>query len=223
MRRVASAMMNVRGPAARAGGQRALATATVEVSKDDIPKASGTAGRYSMALFNAANRVGSLDAVAGDVNRMEELRTSSPALDEFLRNPSLPRIAKRETLETILSRESFSTTFTQFMYVMADNGRTPESAKIFAAFQDIMAAIKGEVVVKVISAMPFSEWEMALLKKKVKQRFFEGKADTELTVETAIDEDLIGGMTIQVGDRFMDLSTRTELRKLQEEILKSVS
>lgn len=198
---------------------RSLATAAI--SAHDLPKAPGTAGRYSMALYNAATNIGSLDAVTADVARIEELRNQCGEFDEFLRNPSLPRAAKRVTLEKILEREDFSPTFVHFMYVIADNGRTPESSKIFAAFQDIIAVIKGEVVVKVISAVPFPEWELALLKKKVKERFFDGK-ETELTVETEIDEELIGGMTIQVGDRFMDLSTRTELRKLQEEILKSV-
>ncbi len=200
--------------------RRAFATA---VAADELPKVAGTAGRYSMALYTAANRTGTLDTVVADVERMENLRKESTSLDEFLRNPSLPRAAKLETLKEILARGKFSPTFTQFMYVIAENGRTPESAKIFEAFQEIMAAVKGEVVVKVTSAAPFSEWELALLKKNIKERFFEGKESTELTVETAIDEDLLGGMTIMVGDRFMDLSTRTELRKLQEVILKSTS
>lgn len=204
---------------ARSGAiRRGLASS---VSAEELPRAAGSAGRYSMALYQAANRMGTLDAVVSDVDAMESMRKTSGSLDEFLANPSLPRKAKLETLTEILSRGKFSPTFTQFMYVMAENGRTTESAKIFQAFQDIIAAVKGEVVVKVTSAQAFSEWELALLKKNIKQRFFEGK-EMELSFETAIDEELLGGMTIMVGDRFMDLSTRTELRKLQDAIMKSM-
>lgn len=211
------AIRALRAPVARATGRRTLATSTAEV---DLPPAAGVSGRYSHALYNAALKTNTLDAVVADVDRIQALRESSPELNEFLLNPSLPRSAKYDTLTEIMNRETFSPTFRQFLLLLAENGRTPESAKIFAEFQEIMAAIKGEVVVKVTSAAEIGEWEMALLKKHIKSRFFEDRV-TELTVESAIDSDLIGGLTIQVGDRFMDLSTRTELRKVQEEIMKS--
>lgn len=154
---------------------------------------------------------------------MQDMQATNPTLDEFLLNPTLPRTAKTSAIGEIVKRADFSDVFSQFMIVLAENGRTKEAAKTFTAFQDIIAMLKGEVVVKVTTTVPLSEWELALLKKKIKQRFFAEKPDAELTVETAIDEDILGGLTIQVGDRFMDLSTRTELRKLQEVIVKSVS
>ncbi len=213
------AIRGLRAPLTRAATHRALSSAAVEA---DLPPAAGVAGRYSQALYNAAKKTNTLDAVVADVDRMQALRDSSPGLNEFLLNPSLPRTAKVDTLTEIMDRESFSPTFKQFMLVLADNGRTPESAKILAAFREIMASVKGEVVVKVTSASEIGEWEMALLKKNIKTSFFKNRV-TDLTVETAVDQELIGGLTIQVGDRFMDLSTRTELRKVQEEILKSVA
>lgn len=198
---------------------RNLATA----AEVEIPKAFDTAGRYATALYNAAKKTNCIDAVIGDVSRMQAMQSSNVTLDEFLNNPTLPRTAKTETIAEIVKKSEFSNIFSQFMIVMAENGRTEEASKTLASFQDIIAALKGEVIVKVTTTAPLSEWELALLKKKIKQRFFADKPDAELTVETAIDKDLLGGLTIQVGDRFMDLSTRTELRKLQEVILKSVS
>jgi len=190
-----------------------------------LPTAAGSSGRYSHALYNAAVKLDVLDTVSNDVDRMQSMRESSDELDQFFRNPSLPRSAKRDTLEAIMAADgSFSTTFQHFMYVLAENGRTPESGRILADFQEIIKAIKGEVIVKVTSAVEFSEWELAFLKKKIKENFFKDSAKAaEVSVETAIDPELLGGMTLQVGDRFMDLSTRTELRKVQEEILKSVA
>lgn len=199
--------------------RRRLCSAAVAA---DLPPPVGTAGRYSAALYNAATKTGTLDIVINDVESMQMMCKTNADLDEFLRNPSLPRSAKVDALMEIMAKAKFSKTFTQFMMVVAENGRTAESERILQSFQEIIASIKGEVVVKVTSTMELSEWELALLKKKIKERFFEGKPDADLTVETAIDPELLGGLTIQVGDRFMDLSTRTELRKLQDVILKSV-
>ncbi|KAI0560398.1 F1F0 ATP synthase OSCP/delta subunit [Gracilaria domingensis] len=181
-----------------------------------LPKAVDTAGRYAYALYNAAKKTNSLDAVISDVNSMQDMVSKNVTLSEFLINPSLPRTAKVEAMTEIVTKAGFSDTFSKFLMVMSENGRTSEASKALTSFQDMIAALKGEVVVKVTTTIPLSEWELALLKKKIKQRFFAGKPDAELTVETAIDEELLGGLTIQVGDRFMDLSTRTELRKLQE-------
>lgn len=196
--------------------------ATQVAVETEIPKAVDTAGRYATALYNAAKKMNSLDAVIKDVAQMQAMQSSNATLHEFLNNPTLPRTAKTETLSDIVKKSGFSDIFSHFVMVMAENGRTEEASKTLQSFQDIIAALKGEVVVKVTTTLPLSEWELALLKKEIKNRFFADKPDAELTVETAIDEDLLGGLTIQVGDRFMDLSTRTELRKLQEVIMKSV-
>lgn len=190
----------------------------VEATAEELPKAVDTAGRYAAALYNAARKMDSLDAVISDVDRMLDMQKKTPALAEFLRNPSLSRSAKSETLNDVIKGSDFNPTFSQFVMVMAENGRTGVMPKALQSFQDIISSMKGEVVCKVTTTEPLNEWELALLRKRVKQRFFADKPDAEITMETAIDEELLGGLTIQVGDRFMDLSTRTELRKLQEAI-----
>lgn len=189
----------------------------------ELPKAVDTPGRYATALYQAARKSGSLDSVESDVGRMLEMQSTIPSLDEFLSNPSLPRSAKVDALGEIVKRSDFSPTFSQFLMVMAENGRTTDMKKSLDAFQTIMSSLQGKVVCKVTTTEPLTEWEMALLKKRIKLRFFADKPEADLTVETAIDEELIGGLTIQVGDRFMDLSVRTELRKLQDTVSKAVS
>lgn len=202
-------------------GMRSYAAGSAAV--EEIPMAFDTAGRYATALYNASRKSNTLESVTADVDRMQIMTSTNATLQEFLQNPSLPRTAKVDAIGEIVKRAGFSNTFSQFMMVLAENGRTNETSKTLSAFQDIIAVLKGEVIVKVTTTMPLSEWELALLKKKIKQRFFAEKPDAELTVETQLDPELLGGLTIQVGDRFMDLSTRTELRKLQEVIMKSAS
>lgn len=187
------------------------------------PKAFDTAGRYANALYNAAKKSNVIDTVSADVAQMQSMQATNSTLNEFLLNPTLPRAAKTEAIDEIVQKAGFSDVFSNFLRVMAENGRTADASKSMASFQEIISALKGEVTCKVTTTVPLSEWELALLKKKIKQRFFADSPDAELTVETAIDQDLLGGLTVQVGDRFMDLSTRTELRKLQEVILKSVA
>lgn len=188
------------------------------LANESLPKAVDSPGRYATALFNAAKKMKSLDAVIEDVKRMKDMNDTIPSLSSFLQNPTLPKSAKVDTLGAIIGKAGFNQTFSNFMMVMAENGRTTEMAKTLQSFIDIIASLKGEVICKVTTVDPLSDWELSLLKKRIKQRFFSDKPDAEITIETAIDEELLGGLTIQVGDRFMDLSTRTEIRKLSESI-----
>lgn len=203
--------------ASRSWSATASRTFSTEVTTQ-IPRPIDTPGRYANALYNAARKMNYIDAVSIDVGNLQKMQATTPTFDQFLRNPTLPRSAKLEILSEIIKRSDFSPAFSQFLLVMAENGRTALMAKTLISFQEIISSLKGEVICRVTTTEPLTEWELAMLKKRVKARFFKDKPNAELTVETALDEDLLGGMTIQVGDRFMDLSTRTELRKLQEAI-----
>jgi F-type H+-transporting ATPase subunit O len=208
------------GARAAAGTARGLTAAADGAAVAVMPTAPGTSGRYASALYSAASKNGALQAVSADVADMQRMQSESPAFDSFLRNPTLPRNAKSATLGHIVKLAGFSETFGNFLMVIADNGRATDTDKILSAYTTMVASTEGKVVVTVTTTMPLSDWELALLKKKIKSRFY-GDDNSELTVETAIDESLLGGLTIQIGDRFMDLSTRTELRMLTEVISRS--
>ena len=47
-------------------------------------------------------------------------------------------------------------------------------------------------------------------------------ADSKMTIETRIDPSLINGMTIEVGDKYLDLSVSTQLKKLHQLLLGGV-
>jgi F-type H+-transporting ATPase subunit O len=198
--------------------RRGLATAaTTHSNVAEIPKVFGTTGRYATALYSAALKQNSFDAVSADVTQMQSMQSSSASFDDFLRNPTLARSAKVDILSGIVQKAGFSRTFSDFLLVVAENGRSGEIEKILSTFDGMVASTKGEVVVKVTTTLPLTNWELALLKKNIKERFYPDSV-ADLIVETLIDESLLGGLTIQIGDRFMDLSARTELRKLTEVI-----
>ena len=47
-------------------------------------------------------------------------------------------------------------------------------------------------------------------------------AGAKMTIETRIDPSLINGMTIEVGDKYLDLSVSTQLKKLHQLLLGGV-
>ena len=47
-------------------------------------------------------------------------------------------------------------------------------------------------------------------------------AGAKMTIETRIDPSLINGMTIEVGDKYIDLSVSSQLKKLHQLLLGGV-
>ena len=49
----------------------------------------------------------------------------------------------------------------------------------------------------------------------MKSNFLDAGSSGNVSITTAIDPALVAGVTIEVGDRYMDLSAATQLKKLQ--------
>ena len=192
----------------------ASSSASAVIQKDDTaPTVHGLIGRYATALYNSASKASKLEAVKQDIDQLQEMRRTSSAFNDFLKDPTLPRSLKGETLEALMKKAGFSEVSRHFMMVLAENGRTAEAEKIMKTFQEMMMSQKGDIVAQLTTCGPVPEWELALIRKELKKSLCpEGQS---LTIETGYDYDLLGGFTVQVGDKFMDCSTRTELRKLQ--------
>lgn len=77
------------------------------------------------------------------------------------------------------------------------------------AFATIMSAHKGEIAAKVTTAKTLDAKELKDL-QAVLQTFV--KTGNTLKLETKVDPALIGGMVVELGDRYIDLSISSRLR-----------
>jgi F-type H+-transporting ATPase subunit O len=99
---------------------------------------------------------------------------------------------------------------------MADNGRLGRLQGIAKAMGDIMRAHKGEVSARVTTAKPLDNSQLKEL-QAVLQTFM--KQGHKLQLETKVDPSIIGGMVVELGDRYVDLSISSKF-KLYSNIVK---
>ncbi len=77
------------------------------------------------------------------------------------------------------------------------------------AFATIMNAHKGQINAKVTTAKQLDASQLKEL-QAVLQTFL--KQGHKLQLETQVDPELIGGMVVELGDRYIDLSISSRLR-----------
>ena len=92
---------------------------------------------------------------------------------------------------------------------MAENGRLGRLEGIAKNMGEIMKAHKGEVNARVTTAKPLDSSQQKEL-QSVLQGFL--KKGNKLHIDLKVDPALIGGMVVELGDRYVDLSLASKLR-----------
>ncbi|GAA6091479.1 ATP synthase subunit O, mitochondrial isoform X1 [Tachysurus ichikawai] len=170
----------------------------------------GVEGRYATALYSAASKQKNLDKVEQELGRVSNL-IKDPKLSSVVLNPHVKRSLKQKTVNDALNKAKLSPITINFINVLADNGRLSLTSDVITAFGKMMSAHRGEVTCTVTTAQPLGEANLAEL--KVALNGFLAKGET-IKLETKSDPSILGGMVVSIGDKYVDMSTKTKIQKL---------
>ncbi|HNO72939.1 MAG TPA: ATP synthase F1 subunit delta, partial [Accumulibacter sp.] len=93
--------------------------------------------------------------------------------------------------------------------VLANNERLSALPEIAGLFEELRAAQEGVKEATIYSAFPVDDAQLKALIEDLEARF-----KTRLTAEVVVDQSLIGGVKIVVGDQVLDTSVRGKLESL---------
>ena len=172
--------------------------------------ASGLAGRYAVALFELAEEQDALDVVAGDLHGLREMLADSADLTRLIRSPVLSRDEQARALAAIGERAGFAPLTRQFLGVLAHKRRLFALPDVIEAYDAMLAEHRGEVGAEVVSAVPLSPEQLDSVRQQLATAV--GQA---VTLSTAVDPSLLGGLIVRVGSRMLDASIRTKLHQLE--------
>lgn len=175
----------------------------------------GVEGRYASALYSAASKQGKLDQIGADMQTLDKA-LSSGTITSALKNPLLSAKEKSTIIDLIVEHLKLDATSGRFLQLLAENGQLGKMQRVFREFGTIMSAHRGEVICEVTSARPL---DAAMLKdvEATLARFLKPKE--KLVLHTKVDESILGGMIVSVGDRYADMSTRSKIN-LYERLVK---
>ncbi|HKK30988.1 MAG TPA: F0F1 ATP synthase subunit delta [Alphaproteobacteria bacterium] len=175
-----------------------------------IGPASGLAERYAGALYELADEAKTLDQVADDLRSLKALYEESADFRRLIRSPVLGWEDQERALAAIAERYGAQRLTSNFLRLVARNRRLFALPEMADAFLAILAERRGEVRAKITAARPLSDEQMKRLETALRD-----VAGAKVTLETAVDSSLLGGMVVQLGSRMYDSSLRTKLQRLQ--------
>jgi len=138
---------------------------------------------------------------------------------EFLLDPALNRNQKRDFFADALGKSSASKLTTNLIALMAENGRLKKLDNVVKSFSTIMSAHRGEVECEVVTAKaldgPLQQELEGALKAFVKQ-------GQTIKIHKSVDPSILGGLIVSIGDKYVDMSTATKIKKYKELISASI-
>jgi F-type H+-transporting ATPase subunit delta len=175
------------------------------------------AGRYAKSLLDLATELNQLDAVCADMKLLQGIGKTNPDFIALLRSPIVKPSTKDKILDAVVAGRIGHTTAT-FIKLLVTKGRENVLPEITNAFVEQYNAVKGIYRIKLTTASPVGDDIKNYIVDKVKA----GSVMQNIELETVVDEELIGGFTLEMKDTLVDASILRDLKDIKKQFLENV-
>jgi F-type H+-transporting ATPase subunit delta len=167
------------------------------------------AGRYASALFDLARDQKQIDAVGTSLDTLNQALLDSREFAELIASPVVSREEAGKAFAALAPQLGLDPISTNFLGVLARNGRKNELRAVIRAFGRLAAEHRGETTAEVVTARPLNDDQLAALKAQLRAR-----AGRDVTIEASVDPNILGGLVVKLGSQRIDASIRTKLNRL---------
>ena len=168
------------------------------------------AARYATAVYEIAKDGKAVKSLETDLEALQSALGESEDFRALIHSPIYSRDEQGAAIAAIAKKMKLSDTVANTLALMAQNRRLFVLPQLVSSLRDIIAAEKGEVTAEVTSAKALTKTQADKLAKTLK-----ASTGKTVTLNTTVDESLIGGLIVKVGSRMVDTSIRAKLNSLQ--------
>jgi F-type H+-transporting ATPase subunit delta len=176
-------------------------------------KSTKAAGRYAKALLELALDQQKIEVIENNMQQIISVATEAHDFQVFLSSPLIKVDKKLEVIKSIFG--NFDALSISFLEMVATNRRESLITEIASAFLSQLKEHRGIVPVTIISAQPLDAQTKAQITSKISASI---KGTLEITEN--LDESLIGGFIVRMGDHQIDASVSNQLNRLKQELVK---
>jgi ATP synthase F1 delta subunit len=166
---------------------------------------------YADALFSVAKEHGKLDAVREQLAQVADAISESHDLQVFFFSPYFSSAEKRAGIAGAVS--GAEPEFVNFLELLAEKHRMPVIFRIRDTFDELWAEENRQLEVRLTSAV---ELDLEVINRVRAE--IERQTDRKIELESSVDQGIIGGLVLQVGNMVVDASLRGRLERLRKEV-----
>jgi F-type H+-transporting ATPase subunit delta len=171
---------------------------------------------YGEALYELAVEQKKTDQLYEEVLAVQEILRTNPELSVLMNHPKVSKEEKLRVVEEVFHGR-VDDEITGLFRLLLQKDRYGSVDGVLEDFVSKVKEAKGIGVAQVSSAVELT----APQKQALRQKLLDTTSYREMEVNYAVDETLIGGLVIRIGDRVVDSSIRTKLDGLKREMLEA--
>ena len=166
---------------------------------------------YAQSLFEVARERDKLDAIHEQVGQIADTIAENRDLQVFLFSPYFTSAEKRDGIARAVS--GAEPELMNFLELLAEKHRMPVIFRIRERLDELWAKEKGQLEVRLTSAVELDPEIVKRVRSEIERQ-------TGQTIELSsdVDEGIIGGLVLRVGNMVLDASLRSKLERLRKEV-----
>lgn len=169
---------------------------------------------YAESLFGVSKEKGSLDTVREQLGQFSDTLEEDRSMQVFFFSPEFSSKEKLDGLR--LSVSDADPELFNFLELLIEKHRMPAIFRINSNFEELWKQENKRIEVTVTSAI---ELDPAIAEEVGAE--VERQTGKEVELTSRVDEGIIGGLVLQVGNMVLDTSIRNNLEKLRQSVARA--
>jgi len=178
-----------------------------------LTHASPAALAYAQSLLELANEKGEAEAVGQELETLRQLVDENPGFREILSNPSVS-VEERARLLDGVFRGKLSPLVFNTLGVLNQKNRLGLLSQVAQGYDDLLGDQLGKVEVDITVARKLEPAQLETARTKISQAL-----GRDAVIHQYVDDNVLGGAILRVGDKLIDASVRYQLQALKEQLL----
>jgi F-type H+-transporting ATPase subunit delta len=166
---------------------------------------------YAEALFAAGEDKGKIDQLQEQLGQFADAVDGDRDLQIFLFSPYLSSADKVEGLRRAVT--GAEPEFSNFLELLVEKGRMPDVFRIRREFDELWKKANRRLDVTVTSAIELDPKVVGKIGEEVERQTGE-----KVDLSSEVDDGILGGIVLRVGNMVLDASIRARLEKLRKSV-----
>ena len=175
-----------------------------------------TSERYALALFELAKENSELEVMEKNLKELMYVYDSNKELESFIKNPTQSFGNQLNVINKLSQAMNFSKTLINFLSILVTKRRIFFLKKIIKSFLKLSSKKRGELKASLLSSKNLSEDELKNISSELSKSI-----GASINFDYKVDQNLIGGLKIQVGSLMIDTSVKNKLKKIEQLMLEN--
>ena len=175
------------------------------------------ANRYAEALFQLSEEENISKEIYSELHDVVQLIKENKDLDNVFKSPLVAKNEKIDLIEALFNGK-INNNLKNFLKILVEKGRISSLQSIELTFKELLNEKHNILEGTVISAIALTEKQVKELEEKLSKKY-----NKNVTLENEVDQSILGGVLVRLGNTQIDGSVKTRLNNIKDQLTQVIS